>query len=145
MSKQKPNLKRTIKNLRGIELPMSNPSKADLERIKTEKNITEVKIDDLPRETVRDVILNSLSTYKVTDRRDIFYVNQIASWVLEDVNEDENNELKDKLFNFLTEQVLPSAIIYKDEKSDPKKEQKQSGIYYGWVIAQVYDELGINE
>jgi hypothetical protein len=145
MSKKTINLDRVIKNLRGEEVPTPNPRKEDIEKIRKEKNIIDVKIEDLPKETVRDVILTCLSVYKVTDRRDIFYVNQIASWAMEETKDGEDNELKDKLFKFLTDSVLTSAIIFKDEREDIKKESRQKGSYYSWVIAQVYDELGITE
>lgn len=150
MSRENPNLKRVITNLRGMELPVTIPRKEDIERIKKEKDIKDVMIDDLPRETVQDVILNCLSAHKPTDKRDIFLVNKIANWVLQEPDEEEGyGELKDKLFNFLVDEVLPNAIIYAEEEKskDDKKEKgdKNKGIYYGWIIAQVYDELGIKE
>lgn len=147
MSKEITNLKREIKTLKGETYPMSYPSKSDLEKIKSENGDDKVKIEDLPRETVQNVILNALANYDPEDKKEVFMINQVASWVMQEPEDGDSGELKEKLYKFLTNKVLPYVTVMKKvEKFDDEKEEKQSpGIYMAWVIAQVYDELGVTE
>lgn len=147
MSKQKPNLNREIKTLKGETYPMSFPSQSDLDKIKATTGKEDVKIQDLPKESVGNVIINSLSAYEVADRKEVFLVNQVANWALsEPTEEDGFGELKEKLYTFLIERVLPQATIRETiENETPGTENKKKGVYMPWVIAQVYDELGVTE
>lgn len=142
MANKKPNLKREIKTLKGEVCPMSFPTELDLKKIKTDKDVKDVKLDDLPRETVQNILINSLANFEPADRKGVFMVNQVASWVMED--EEKRGELKDKYFTFLTEEVLEQATV-KRTKKNPEEKEEVKGLYSAWCIAQVYDELGVTE
>ena len=124
---------------------MTYPSKIDLEKVKDEKGDDSVKIDDLPRETVGNVIINSLAGYDPEDKKEVFLINQIASWAMAEEDEDSSGELKDRLYKFLVNKVLPYATVMKKEEKKDGEEERGKGMYYAWVIAQVYDELGVTE
>jgi hypothetical protein len=115
MSRQKVNLKREIKTLKGETYPMTYPSQQDLENVKKEKDIDTVKVEDMPRETVQNVIINSLAGYDPEDKKEVFMVNQVAAWVMDETTEEDGTagELKDKLWKFLTNKVLPYARVMK--------------------------------
>lgn len=136
-------LKKEIKNLKGHTYEMSFPSKEDIDRVKEEKGIESVKISDLPRETVGNVILNSLSNYVVADNKEVFLVMATASWVNDESPDKE--DLPEKLKKFLVRQVLPSMVYRKGEKLDNQPQEKDKGIYSSWVIAQVYEAMGVKE
>lgn len=153
MSRQKPNLKKLIKDLKGDDIPMSFPTKSDVEKIKNEKKLKDVKdvlVDDLPKETIQNVIINCLSHYEPTDKKEVFLINNIATWALSDPDKDGNfGELKDKLYNFLVDDVLDFATIYREvELKNHKREEtekKKNGLYPAFIMFQVYNELGITE
>lgn len=134
------NLKKEIKNLRGLPFEMSFPTAEDIEEIKKEKNITQVEKKDLPRETIQNVLINCLATYAVRDKKEVFLVQTIASWVIDE--SEEKGELKDKLQNFIIKQLLPDSTFRKVE-TENDKEPKTAGIYTSWVIAQIYNEFGV--
>lgn len=147
MVNKKPNLKREIKTLKGELCPMSFPTEADIKKIRDEKDIKDVKFDDLPRETVQNVLINALANYEPSDRKEVFMINEVASWVMAD--DEERGELKDKFFKFLTDEVLEQATIIKSDTVEPKKPgekaKKSEGLYSAWCIGQVYDELGVTQ
>ena len=146
MAKKNPNLKRELKTLKGETYPMSFPSKGDIEKVRGKKEVKEVLTTDLPNETVQNVIINSLSNYEPLDRKEVFMINQVAEWAMNEPKGKEGyGELKNKLFDFITLQVLPYATVSRTEKKEDKTEEKATGVYSAWVIAQVYEELGVTE
>lgn len=127
-------LNRIIKNIKGEEISLSFPTRADLDQLpKNDKG--EPDTAKLPRETVRNVILNCLAMYPVSDKREVFYLNAIAGAVLEK----DEVDFKEKYVKFLTK-VLEESTFRKDKDGD---KETTKGIYFGWVIAQVMDELGL--
>ena len=143
------NYKRKILTLRGEEYPKSFPTNKEIERLPKKrrnpddpKSFLEPDLDKLEKETVGNVILNCLAVHRCADRKEGFYVNLIAQSVLAG---GEKVELKEKLKEFLID-ILDDSIMRIEEKKDEKgnvisKEEK--GIYAGWVICQVFEELGI--
>ena|SRR3990167_1287730 len=125
------NLNRIIKNIKGQEAQMSLPSQDIIDALPQKDG--EPDMSKLPRETVRNVLLNSLANYAIKDRKEIFYINTIAQVLL-----DENaGELKDKFKKFLIE------VVYAMTVQDDGKERK--GLYMPWVSSQVLEELGVTE
>lgn len=143
------NYQRKIKSLRGEEYPKSFPTDKEMGRLPKIKNPQNPNLplvpdpEKLEKETVGNVILNCLAYHKCKDRKEGFYVNMVAQSV---IGKGEKVELKDKLKEFLIE-VLDDSImrekITKDEKGNEHKEVV--GVYVGWIIAQVLDELGVKE
>jgi len=134
------NLQREIKTIRGETYSMSFPSKTDIEKVKEEKGIKEVKLEDMPRETVQNVIVNSLANYVIKESKDVFMLQIIATWVMSESEEKE--DMPKKAFDFLVKEVLPAAVS-REEEEEGKKVAK--GTYSHWVMVQVYDELGVKE
>jgi len=126
-------LNRIIKNLHGDESAMSFPSRSLVDALPKNPDGSP-DTSKLPRETVKNVILNSLANYPVKDNKEIFFVNTIAQSI---IGEEENVELKEKFNKFIVN-VLYTMTVQEDEKG------RQTGIYYSWVIVQVLDELGTN-
>jgi len=95
------------------------------------------KIDEnfLPKETVGNVILNTIAMLPVDNKLEGFYSNAIAQIIFGDERE---VELKDKFKNFLSSH-LEKAII-RIVKKDNKEEMQ--GLYAGWIISQVLEEIG---
>lgn len=125
------NLNRIIKNLKGEESQMSIPSKDIIDKLPKLEN-GRPDFDKLPRETVRNVLLNCLANYAIKDKKDIFYVQTCAQAI---IGEEETVELKDKFHKFLIEVVYDMTL--REDKGE------KVGLYYSWVMAQVLDELGI--
>ena len=125
-----------ITTIKGEQYAMSFPSEFDIEQVKKEKGIEQVTIGDLPRESVRNVILNSITGYKVQDKKEVFMLQIIAQWVLADGADD----LPSNLFDLLTTKVLPAAVSQMGEENG---KQVEKGIYSHWVMAQVYTVLGV--
>ncbi len=140
------NLKKELINPRGTTYEMSYVTPQELEQIKKEKNLETVKLTDLPRETVHNVIMNCLTQYAVADKKEVFYVHALSKWLL--VDSEDDKELPEKLYKFLTEILLPDSVHRKNkaEKTDDNKdvEEKEKGIYSAWVIGQVYEALGVD-
>lgn len=124
------NLNRVIKTLKGEEAAMSIPSQAVIDALPKNKD-GNPDMMKLPRETVRNVLLNCLANYAVKDRKEIFFINTIAQSIMDD----ESVELKDKLKKFLIEVVYAMTLQEDGEK--------QTGLYFSWVTAQVLTELGV--
>lgn len=95
------------------------------------------KIDEnfLPKETVGNVILNTIAMLPVDNKLEGFYSNAIAQIIFGDERE---VELKDKFKIFLSSH-LEKAII-RIVKKDNKEEMQ--GLYAGWIISQVLEEIG---
>lgn len=129
------NLKATIKTLKGETYPMSFPTELDIESVKKAKGITEVMLTDLPYETVGNVLINCLSNYAVKDKKEVFLVHAAALWVNSD-----QEDLPDKIKNFMSNRVLPQSTLKVEKDGD---DENKVGTYAPWVIAQVYNELGI--
>lgn len=116
---------------------MSFPSQEDLNALSKGKDGLPDR-DLLPRETVSNVILNCLADYTPKERKEIFYVSNLARIVLD--YEDSKVELNEKHRKFLAE-VLYSSVIQEDGK-DERGRTRFRGLYASWVIAQCLDELG---
>jgi len=101
------------------------------------KELLEKKVtgNDLPKETVGNIILNCISMVPVESKLDGFYSNAIAQILFGTEREIEFNE---KFKKFLSSH-LEKSIIKMVKKGD--KEEFQ-GLYSGWVISQVLEELG---
>jgi hypothetical protein len=132
-------INKTIKNLRGEEMPKSYPTKEEFEALpKNDKGGRDV--EQLPRETIGNVILNCLEQYPVKKNKEGFYINIIASSII-NAEDDAEIELKDKFKTFLIEVIQDSTFKQKEE--DGKK--KAEGMYSAWVTSQVLAELGVKE
>ena len=137
------NILKKLKDLRGQEYQKSLPSKKEIAALplveewstREQRMIQVPDIENLEKETIQNVILNCLTFYKIEDKKEAFYVNQVASYVLE-ANKD--IELKDKLKSFLVS-VLESSIIVKEKDKEGK--EQEVGVYAGWVIVQVLEEV----
>lgn len=151
MNKENINLKKEITTIKGETYPMTYPSKSDIDKIKQSKgteseNVEDVLFDELPRETVQNVILNSIAGYDPEEKKEVFMVSQLASWVMNDIKEDGTAEkLNENLFNFLVDKVLPYCTVMSTDTESKKDTKRGEGIYFAWVMAQVYQELGINK
>ena len=69
-----------------------------------------------------------------------FYINLIAQSLL---SNNEKIEFKDKIQKFLIDVLNEQTLIrtkVKDEKGEEKEEIR--GLYQGWVISQILEELG---
>lgn len=143
------NYGKQIKTLRGETYPKSFPRDKEINQLPKISNPQNPKLpsvpdtDKLERETIGNVIINCLANHLCQDRKEGFYVNLIAQSV---IGKGQNVELKDKVKEFLIE-ILDDSImrqkITKDEKGNEKKET--IGLYAGWVVSQVLDELGVKE
>lgn len=119
------NLNKTIKDIRGREGKMSFPQTPE------EK--------DKP-ETVGNVLLNCLAAFPVTERKQIFYVNTIASHIL-NAGPDGMVEFSTVHKDFLKEAVFKAT--FRTETEDGAEVEK--GVYLPSVVAQVFEELGVTE
>lgn len=139
--------KRKIKTLRGEEMPKNFPNQKEIDalpHIKNRQGIEVPNLDKLERETVGNVIINCLAFYSCQDKKEGFYVNMIAESIIS--NKGEKVELKDKLKTFLLEVLDKSILREKKEKDKTGNETtREVGVYSGWVIAQVLEELGVKE
>ena len=138
------NVHKKIKDLRGREYSKSLPTRKEVAELPLvdewsvvdQKMIKVPDYDELERETIQNVILICLGAYKVEDKIEGFYIQEVASFVLQGKKD---TVLKDKLQKFLIE-VLEYSII---RKPDKKKEEQNLGVFPGWVIAQVLEEVDI--
>jgi len=130
------NPNKTIKNLRGEEYPKSFPNSREMEAIQND-------ISKLERETIGNVILNCLTNYVVQDRKEGFYINLIAQSLL---SNNKKIEFKDKIKKFLLELLNEQTLIRKKVKNEKGEEKEEiKGLYQGWVISQILQELGEKE
>lgn len=135
------NLKKEILNLKGGTFEMSHPSTVDIDAVKKEKGIDQVMLADLPRETVGNILINCLANYPVNDKKEVFSVQATAAWITDE--SEDKPLLPEKLKNFLVKQVLPE-MTYRKAEDDNGKQQPNKGIYVSWIMAQVYNELGVD-
>ncbi len=126
-------LDKKIVSLRGEEVVKSFPTQKEIDALP--KKDGEPDMSKLEKETVGNIILNCLANYIVKDRKEGFYINALAQIVIKGgkVN------LKEKFKKFLIE-VLDDSIL-RVEKVNGKEQKK--GIYVGWAIAQVEQEIGV--
>ena len=133
------NLSKKLKNLKGEDYSKSFPNRKEMEKLGKDKE-GNYKVDKLERETIGNVIINCLTMYRCENKKEGFYVNAIAQSI---ISGDKEIKLKDKFVKFLVE-ILEDSIMKKPTKNS-KGEEIQEGLYAGWVIAQVLQELGIKE
>jgi hypothetical protein len=119
------NINRIIKDIRGNEGKISFPQSPE------EK--------DKP-ETVGNVLLNCLAAFPVTERKQVFYVNTIASQIL-NAGDEGVIELNTVHKDFLKEAVFKA--LFRTEIEDGVEVEK--GVYLPSVVAQVFEELGVTE
>ena len=141
------NYKRTIRNLKGEEFPkpIEFLTREEIEKLPKIDNPNDPKgpkipdVKKLEKETVGDVILNCLATHRCENKKEGFYVQMIAQHVI-----DPKGELKEKLRRFLIEVLEDSILRYKVTKDkDGNETKEQIGVYAGWILAQVFTELGV--
>ncbi len=141
---QKLNLKKNILTIKGETYTMTYPSEFDIEKIKKTTGKDEVQINDLPRESVQNVLINSIAAYDPEEKKEIFMINQIADWVMNGEKEDGMFEkLNDNLHQFLVEKILPYATVMNKKDDEDGTKKRGNGVYFAWVMAQVYKELGV--
>lgn len=133
------NKKREIKTLKGETIPMNFPDQSIIDGLpKNAEGKPDTK--QLPRETVGNVILSCLSFYapEKQNRVDGFMANAVAALMLED---SETIDLQKKYNDFVIN-VVTKSIIKTTETSNG---QAAVGVYFGWIIAQALEELGVTE
>ena len=121
---------KTIKNLKGETYPKSFPSSKELEAIKNDTS-------KLERETIGNVILNCLTNFIIQDKKEGYYINLIAQSIL---SSDKKIEFKNGIQKFLID-VLDNQTLRREKTKEGKEEIR--GLYQGWVISQVLQELGV--
>lgn len=114
------NLDRKLVDLKGNEVAFSFPRNEE---------------EKAQKETVRNVLLNALSVYPVRNRKEIFFINNLAHKVLESKGELKATEKEKELLA----DVVVAATFQQDDKGATK------GVYLPSVIAQVLEEIGIKE
>ena len=136
------NLSKKIVNLRGEEIPKTFPSREEVNNLPKLSN-GQPNQDLLERETIRNIILNCLINYVVEDKKEGWYINLIAQSLISDKKE---IDFKDKIMKFLID-VLDNQTMRREmvKDKDDKEKEEIKGLYAGWVIAQVKQELGIKE
>jgi len=144
------NPNKTIITLKGEEYPKSFPTQKEIKalpKVKSDRPKDEwpPDMDKLERETVGNVIINCLGRYMSKSRKEGFYVNMVAQSVIAGMNENRPVDLKDKLFRFLVETLDEQTMGEEEADKDGKKPATVKGVYIGWVIAQVFQSLGIDE
>lgn len=99
--------------------------------------------DKLDRETVGNIILNVLAQHKDRDKKDGFYSNMIANSVLT-AEKEKPFELKDKLKKYLIDVLDEATLRVEQTKNENGNGPEVTiGVYSGYAIAQVKEELGI--
>jgi hypothetical protein len=133
--------------LRGEVLHKSFPSQKEMESLpKIIKNGNEVPdLDKLEVETVGNVILNACTGYVSKLKKDGFYINTIANSIIT-YKEGEEIEFKKPILEFLEEVLIEATVHETETKGDDGKMKKEiKGFYSAWMIAKVFEELGITE
>lgn len=117
------NVKKIVKNIKGADMKFSFP-----------KDEEEKKLSD----TIGNVLLNCLSAFPITHRREVFMVQKLGNKILTGLDTETGAvEISDREKKFL-ETVIDSATY---RKAEGKTECE--GIYLPVVIAQVMEEVGI--
>ena len=114
------NLNRVLKNLRGDELKRSFPRNEE---------------EKAQPETVGNVIINALASYPIKDRREMFSINKLASDIL-------GCKDGDYAFSDDEKKLLSNALF---EATFRTEDKEQKGAYFSWMIAQVFEEVGITK
>jgi len=134
------NLKKELVALKGNTYPMSYPGNLDIEKVKKEKGIEQVTSEELPHETAENVIINCLANYAISDKKEAFLLQSVATFIN---SSEEQTELPERLKNFLGNQVLPYSTLRRSVDRDGQ--EQTHGMYASWVIVQIYNILGIEE
>ena len=140
-------LSKRILNIRGEEVPKSFPTKKEIDKlpkinvIEGQPKSGEPDMDQLEKETVGNIILNCLTSYVVRDKKEGFYINDIARVIIAGRDKVQFNK---KQLEFL-EDVLGECVHRREKQKDDKGIEKEVavGVYAGWSIAQVSEALGI--
>jgi len=131
------NLNRVILMPDGTESSLSYPTQKDIDNLpKTPSGNPD--FSKMPKDTVKNVILKCLRVSNPKDIEESMMVMLIGQKIVE--SESGNITLRPKLNNFLIE--LLKSQIYKETKTPDGKIQGE-GIYKGWAIVQVLEELGV--
>ena len=103
-------------------------------------------IDDeslMPRETVRNIVLNCLANYKIVETKEAWQISNLGVIFLDDSEKEVKLQVKywrllEKVLDFSTDKA-PAVV-----EGQPEAETvKSKGIFKGWAIAQVKQELGM--
>ena len=157
------NPNKKILNLRGEEIPKSFPTQKEIDKLPKDK-LNQPDLNKLEKETIGNIILNCLVNYIVRDRKEGFYINLIAQSIIASeggiqtypdgteskVPKSKNIEFKEKIKKFLVEVLdemtfrreMEEVEEEKEGKKEIKKKEVTKGIYAGWAIAQILNELG---
>ena len=166
------NPNKKILNLRGEEIPKSFPTQKEIDKLPKDK-LNQPDLNKLEKETIGNIILNCLANYIVKDKKEGFYINLIAQSILSigvEIEKEEDREgnivgtkirkvsnkkieFKEKIKKFLIEVLddmtfrreIEEVEEEKEGKKEIKKKEVTKGIYAGWAIAQIKEELGIKE
>jgi len=138
-----------ILNLRGEEISKSFPTQKEIDKLPKDK-LNQPDLNKLEKETIGNIILNCLANYIVKDKKEGFYINLIAQSLLAG---NKKIEFKEKIKKFLVEVLddmtfrreMEEVEEEKEGKKEMKKKEVTKGIYAGWAIAQIKEELGIKE
>ena len=140
------NPNKKILNLRGEEIPKSFPTQKEIDKLPKNK-LNQPDLNKLEKETIGNIILNCLANYIVKDKKEGFYINLIAQSLLAG---NKKIEFKEKIKKFLVEVLddmtfrreMEEVEEEKEGKKEIKKKEVTKGIYAGWAIAQILNELG---
>jgi len=140
------NPNKKILNLRGEEIPKSFPTQKEIDKLPKDK-LNQPDLNKLEKETIGNIILNCLVNYIVKDKKEGFYINLIAQSLLAG---NKKIEFKEKIKKFLVEVLdemtfrreMEEVEEEKEGKKEMKKKEVTKGIYAGWAVAQILNELG---
>jgi len=140
------NPNKKILNLRGEEIPKSFPTQKEIDKLPKDK-LNQPDLNKLEKETIGNVILNCLVNYIIKDKKEGFYINLIAQSLLAG---NKKIEFKEKIKKFLVEVLddmtfrreMEEVEEEKEGKKEMKKKEVTKGIYAGWAVAQILNELG---
>lgn len=127
---------REIRSLYGESLQKSGMTPKEINDLPKD-NEGRPDFDKAERETVGNVVLNCLGSYKGS-KVEGFMANSIAMSII-DAKKGDLIEFKKKYVDFIIT-VLENSIYTEDEQTKQK-----SGLYRYWVISQVLNEFGVNE
>jgi hypothetical protein len=131
------NINKNILMPDGEQFVMAYPSNRILDALPISLETGRKDYLQLPKETVRSVILSCLNYSKPENIEDSLMVNAIGQEIVKSENE---INLNDKMTKFLTD-LLNDSILKEIKNKEGAKTQK--GCYAGWIIVQVLEELNI--
>lgn len=114
------NLNKVLKNIKGEDAKMSFATPEE-EKLGL-------------KETIKNVLLNCLSSYPIKKNKEIFVVNTLATNIL---NSKGDIEFTEDELTFLKEVLFKTTFREEGEK--------EKGVYFPFLIGQILSELGINE